>query len=223
MVAGRCRAAGGRGDRHPAGPALASALLERHGVLTREAVRGEGVAGRLRRRLPGAAGHGGVGPASGGATSSPAWAAPSSPCPAPSTASGPTSATAPTACSCWPPPTRPTPTACRCPGRSGRERRQGQSGRERRQAPAAAPAGWPAPTSSSSTVPPPLRRAGGQGPHRPPGLDGTWEEQAVGALDALVSSGRARRLRIERYHDELGPVLRAAGFVPSPKGLVRYG
>jgi ATP-dependent Lhr-like helicase len=53
-------------------------------------------------------------------------------------------------------------------------------------------------------------------------FDGTWEEEAVGALSLLTSTGRARRLSIERYDDELGPILRASGFVPSPKGLVRY-
>jgi ATP-dependent Lhr-like helicase len=53
-------------------------------------------------------------------------------------------------------------------------------------------------------------------------LDGTWEEQAVAALGGLLSRGRIRRLNLERYDDGLEPVLRAAGFVPSPKGLVRY-
>ncbi|MFN2505918.1 MAG: hypothetical protein ABR540_17110, partial [Acidimicrobiales bacterium] len=53
-------------------------------------------------------------------------------------------------------------------------------------------------------------------------LDGTWEEQAVAALGALVDRGRLRRLAVERYDPELEPALRAAGFVPSPKGLVRY-
>ncbi|MGH9280585.1 MAG: hypothetical protein ACRD12_21140, partial [Acidimicrobiales bacterium] len=53
-------------------------------------------------------------------------------------------------------------------------------------------------------------------------LDGTWEDAAVAVLDTLVESGRLRRLAIERYDEELAPVLRAAGFVPSPKGLVRY-
>jgi hypothetical protein len=32
-----------------------------------------------------------------------------------------------------------------------------------------------------------------------------------------------RRLSIERYDDDLVPVLRGAGFVPTPRGLVRYG
>ena len=54
-------------------------------------------------------------------------------------------------------------------------------------------------------------------------FDGSWEDAAVAALGALVSSGRVRRLSVERYDEGLEPVLRAAGFVPTPKGLVRYG
>ena len=53
-------------------------------------------------------------------------------------------------------------------------------------------------------------------------LDGSWEEAAVGALDGLMASGRVRRLAIERFDEGLAPALRAAGFVPSPRGLVRY-
>jgi ATP-dependent Lhr-like helicase len=53
-------------------------------------------------------------------------------------------------------------------------------------------------------------------------LDGSWECLAVGALSGLVSSGQVRRLSIERYDDGLEPVLKAAGFVPTPRGLVRY-
>ena len=53
-------------------------------------------------------------------------------------------------------------------------------------------------------------------------FDGSWEDAAVGALDGLVASGRVRRLAVERYDEALEPVLRAAGFVPSPRGLVRY-
>ena len=45
---------------------------------------------------------------------------------------------------------------------------------------------------------------------------------AVAALNTLVETARVRRLAIERYDEGLEPVLRAAGFVPSPKGLVRY-
>ncbi|HVL05137.1 MAG TPA: DEAD/DEAH box helicase [Acidimicrobiales bacterium] len=53
--------------------------------------------------------------------------------------------------------------------------------------------------------------------------DGTWEDAAVAALGTLVTSGRLRRLSVERYDDGLEPVLKAAGFVPTPRGLVRYG
>jgi ATP-dependent Lhr-like helicase len=53
-------------------------------------------------------------------------------------------------------------------------------------------------------------------------FDGTWEARAVAALDELVTGGRMRRLAVERFDDSLEPALRAAGFVPSPRGLVRY-
>ncbi len=53
-------------------------------------------------------------------------------------------------------------------------------------------------------------------------LDGSWEQAAVGALEGLMASGRVRRLAIERFDDGLAPALRGAGFVPSPRGLVRY-
>jgi ATP-dependent Lhr-like helicase len=53
-------------------------------------------------------------------------------------------------------------------------------------------------------------------------FDGTWEEQSVTALGGLLAEGRYSRISVERVADELEPVLRAAGFVPTPKGLVRY-
>jgi hypothetical protein len=53
-------------------------------------------------------------------------------------------------------------------------------------------------------------------------LDGTWEAQAVTALGGLVAAGRFSRLSLERFPSELEPLLRAADFVPTPKGLVRY-
>src|SRR5437868_13678896 len=53
--------------------------------------------------------------------------------------------------------------------------------------------------------------------------DGSWEAAAVEALGGLVVDGRLRRLALERFDEELAPVLRSAGFVPSPRGLVRYG
>jgi ATP-dependent Lhr-like helicase len=53
-------------------------------------------------------------------------------------------------------------------------------------------------------------------------FDGTWEDAGVQALANLVGDGRLRRLALERFDEELTPVLRSAGFVPSPRGLVRY-
>jgi ATP-dependent Lhr-like helicase len=53
-------------------------------------------------------------------------------------------------------------------------------------------------------------------------LDQSWEEQAVAALGGLLADGRYSRLTVERVPPELDPLLRAAGFVPTPKGLVRY-
>jgi ATP-dependent Lhr-like helicase len=52
--------------------------------------------------------------------------------------------------------------------------------------------------------------------------DGTWEAAAVGGLGSLVEGGRLGRLALQRYPEALEPVLREAGFVPTPKGLVRY-
>ena len=53
--------------------------------------------------------------------------------------------------------------------------------------------------------------------------DGTWETAAVEALVSLVHSGRWARLQVARYPEALEAALRAADFVPTPKGLVRYG
>ncbi|MGH9114335.1 MAG: Lhr family helicase, partial [Acidimicrobiales bacterium] len=53
-------------------------------------------------------------------------------------------------------------------------------------------------------------------------LDGTWEEHVVGALEHLVDSGRWSRLTLQRFPEALGGHLRRAGFVPTPRGLVRY-
>jgi hypothetical protein len=53
-------------------------------------------------------------------------------------------------------------------------------------------------------------------------LDGTWEELAVAALDGLLVEGRFKRISVDRCPPELEPVLREHGFVPTPKGLVRY-
>jgi ATP-dependent Lhr-like helicase len=54
-------------------------------------------------------------------------------------------------------------------------------------------------------------------------MDGTWESAAVAALVSLVACGRWARLQLARYPEGLEGALRAADFVPTPKGLVRYG
>ncbi len=54
-------------------------------------------------------------------------------------------------------------------------------------------------------------------------LDGGWEERAVGALSHLVTSGRWGRLALQRWPEGLGATLRDAHFTPTPRGLVLYG
>jgi len=53
-------------------------------------------------------------------------------------------------------------------------------------------------------------------------FDGGWEDVAVGALATLVRGGRLSRLAVQRFPDELKPALEAAGFVPTPRGLTLY-
>jgi len=53
--------------------------------------------------------------------------------------------------------------------------------------------------------------------------DGSWEDEAISAIVALVTDGRFGRLTLERFPDELRGRLQAAGFVPTPKGLAHYG
>ena len=53
-------------------------------------------------------------------------------------------------------------------------------------------------------------------------LDGEWERDAIAGLVSLVDDGRLRRLAVERVDPALAAHLADAGFVPSPKGLVRY-
>jgi ATP-dependent Lhr-like helicase len=64
------------------------------------------------------------------------------------------------------------------------------------------------------------RRAKGLIPLRP--YDGAWEADAVAAVESLVSDGRLNRLVIERVDAELERHLKEAGFVPTPKGWARY-
>ncbi|MDQ6783103.1 MAG: DEAD/DEAH box helicase [Actinomycetota bacterium] len=64
---------------------------------------------------------------------------------------------------------------------------------------------------------------GGKGLVAQRDFDGSWEERAVGALGALVAAGRWHRLALQRYPSELEEALRSAAFTPTPKGLIRYG
>ena len=52
--------------------------------------------------------------------------------------------------------------------------------------------------------------------------NGAWEEQAIAALSGLLVDGRFSRLTVEKVAPELEMYLKAADFVPTPKGLVRY-
>jgi len=63
---------------------------------------------------------------------------------------------------------------------------------------------------------------GGKGLVRLADLDANWEAPAIEALGQLVASGRVRRLTLARYDEALAPLLLASGFIPSPRGLVRY-
>jgi ATP-dependent helicase Lhr and Lhr-like helicase len=54
-------------------------------------------------------------------------------------------------------------------------------------------------------------------------LDGTWEEAVVATLAGLVRDRRWPRLVLQRYPESLESVLLAEGFTPSPRGLVHYG
>ena len=97
--------------------ALAEVLLERYGIVTRETVLAEGIpggfAGALRRaRQPRDARHRAPRLLRGGARRRPVRAARGD-----RAAAQPARRRAGRRRWCWPPPTRPTPTARRCPGR----------------------------------------------------------------------------------------------------------
>ena len=64
------------------------------------------------------------------------------------------------------------------------------------------------------------RRAKGLVALRP--FDGTWESEAVHALDQLLDSGRLARVVVERVDVELHRYLKEAHFVPTPRGWARY-
>ncbi|HUS62046.1 MAG TPA: DEAD/DEAH box helicase, partial [Acidimicrobiales bacterium] len=52
--------------------------------------------------------------------------------------------------------------------------------------------------------------------------DGSWENEAVGAVASLIDLGRFKRLLVERFPPQLLSELREHGFLPTPKGLARY-
>jgi ATP-dependent Lhr-like helicase len=52
--------------------------------------------------------------------------------------------------------------------------------------------------------------------------DGTWEDDAIAGVESLVTEGRVNRLVIERVDPELERPLKEAGFIPTPKGWARY-
>ena len=64
------------------------------------------------------------------------------------------------------------------------------------------------------------RRAKGLVALRP--ADGTWEDRAADALDLLLEDGRFRRLVFERWPDDMEVRLKERGFIATPKGLTRY-
>jgi ATP-dependent helicase Lhr and Lhr-like helicase len=193
--------------------ALAAALLERHGVLTREAVRGEGhpggfasvypvlraleEAGRVRRgyfvaglggaqfALPGAVDRLRTRPSQGGKPAALVLAATD-----PANVYGVA---------------LPWPVAGSVPERRGSPRRVAGA--------------YVVLLDGVASL---YLERGGRGLVTLRPLDGTWEEAAVAALGSLLETGKLRRLALERYDEALAPVLREAGFVPSPKGLVRY-
>jgi ATP-dependent Lhr-like helicase len=53
-------------------------------------------------------------------------------------------------------------------------------------------------------------------------FDGTWEAEAIAALDDLMSPGRFSRIIVEKSDVELHRYLKEADFVPTPKGWTRY-
>ena len=181
---------------------------------------GRGRRGRLRRRLPGAEGARRSAARCGAATSSPAWARPSSPCPAPSTGCGRSGErgdrrrpTAPSR-SCSPPPIRPSRTAPRCRGPTGP--RGGRPARPGGRSPRGAGRGRPGA----------VRRAGrAQAGHVPGRRDRRgWPARPApaGWSEAATARSRSARSTARRCGstDDIADALRAAGFVEGYRGLV---
>lgn len=54
-------------------------------------------------------------------------------------------------------------------------------------------------------------------------VDAHWPAEVAGLVAGLADSGRLRRVQLTRWPDELTETLTAAGFTRAPKGLVHYG
>ena len=220
---------------------LAAALLERHGVLTREAVRGEGVpggfagvypvlraleeAGRIRRGYF-VAGMGGAQFALPGAVDRLRACRDG-------VADGQPSVVVLAA-------TDPAqPYGLALPWPKGDVAPAPESGKD---GPGAAPEGGPggraAPPGGKVARPQRVAGAwvamvsgepalyverGGKGLQALRPLDGTWEAEALAAVTAFLLGGRRlSKLAVERCPDGFPELLAEQGFTPTPKGLVRY-
>ena len=53
-------------------------------------------------------------------------------------------------------------------------------------------------------------------------FDGTWEAEAIAGVLSLLSDGRLKRLAIEKVPEELMALLRDNEFTPTPRGMVKY-
>jgi ATP-dependent Lhr-like helicase len=203
------------GDADPtrAAHALAGVLLERHGVLTREAVRGEGVpggfaavypvlrameeAGRIRRGYF-VAGLGGAQFALPGAVDR-LRSFRDAPRPAQALLLAATDPGQPYGLSL------PWPATASVAERSGRPQR--------------AAGAYVVLIDGEAAL---YVEKGGRGLIALRDLDGSWEAQAVDALENLLRDNRFKRISVDRCPPELEPVLREHGFVSTPKGLVKY-
>ena len=189
--------------------ARAVQLLERHGVVTREAVLAEGVARRVRGRLPGAAGARGSRAVRRGCfvdgLGAAQFALPGAVERLRDLSRSRTGR--PRRPSCSRPPIRRSRTAPRCPGPRARAARRAR----------------PVRTWSSSPASPAAYLE--RGARTLLTFDGSEVELWVDAVVSLVKDGRLRSLQLQRIDDgpvpppRLADALRAAGFVDGYRGL----
>ncbi len=190
---------------------LAGSLLERHGVLTREAVRGEGVpggfagiypvlraleeAGRIRRGYF-VAGRGGAQFALPGAVDR-----------LRSCREGPSEGQPPVVVLAATDPAQPYGLSLPWP--------KVEATRPQRVAGA-----WVALVGGEAAL---YVERGGRGLQTLRPVDGTWEADALDAVAGFLLGGRRlAKLAVERVPDGFAEILSAQGFTPTPKGLVKY-